>query len=150
MGSDIQNEFLSALNLEKHWIRAGTKSGAEQGTLFIVVRTLYGLKSASADFQSFMAKKLDEINFKWCVAYPYFWLKPAVRPNGTEYYEYILMYVDNILEISVDTTKILKSLKENTVQYKNNKIVFPDIYLGSKLQEKSINNVECWTVGSVE
>ena len=32
MGADIQNSFMSAPNLEKHWIRARTK--------FIVVRAL--------------------------------------------------------------------------------------------------------------
>ena len=69
-----------------------------------------------------MAKKLDEINFKSCVADPDVWLRPAVRPDGTEYYEYILMYVDNILEISVDATKILKSLEGNTIQY-NTRII---------------------------
>ena len=58
--------------------------------------------------------------------------------------------MDNILEVSVDATKILKSLEGNTVQYKNNKISYPDMYLGSKLHEKAINNVKCWMIGSVE
>ena len=31
MGADVQNAFLSADNLENHWIRAGPESGAEQG-----------------------------------------------------------------------------------------------------------------------
>ena len=97
MGSDIHNSFLLAPNLEKNWIRAGTEFGAKQGKVFIVVRTLYGLKSASATFRSYMSKNLDEINFKYCVADPDFWLRPAVRPNGTEYYEYILIYVNDIL-----------------------------------------------------
>ena len=97
-----------------------------------------------------MAKKLYEINFKSCVADPDVWLRPPVRPDGTEYYEYILMYVDNILAISVNATKILKSLESNTVQYNNNKIASPDMYLGAKLQEKAINDVECWMIGSVE
>ena len=57
MGADVQNTFLSADNLEKHWIRAGPKFGVEQGKVFIVVRSFHGLKSASADFISFMAKK---------------------------------------------------------------------------------------------
>ena len=43
--SDVQNAFLSADNLEKHWLRAGPEFGAEQGKVFIVVRALYGLKS---------------------------------------------------------------------------------------------------------
>ena len=38
-----------------------------------------------------MAKNLDEINFKLYVADPDVWLRSAVQPDGTEYYEYILM-----------------------------------------------------------
>ena len=143
MGADMQNAFLSAPNLENHWIRAGTEFGAKQGKVFIVMHTLYGLKSASAALRYFMAKKLDEINFKLYFADPDVWLRPAVRPDGTKYYEYILIYVDDIMEISVNATKILKSLEGNTVLYKNNNIASPDIYLGSKLQEKAINDVEC-------
>ena len=65
-----------------------------------------------------------------------------MRPDGTEYYEYILMYVDNILEISVDDKKKLKSLEGNTIQYNNNKIASPDMYLQANLQEKAINDVD--------
>ena len=49
-GADVQNAFLSANNLEKHWLRAGPEFGPEQEKAFIVVRALYGLKSASATF----------------------------------------------------------------------------------------------------
>ena len=74
MGCDVQNAFLSADNLEKHWLKAGPEFGAEQGKTFIVVRALYGLKSASAAFRSFMASKLDEIGFKSSNANPDVWL----------------------------------------------------------------------------
>ena len=77
MGCDVQNAFLSADNLEKHWIRAGPEFRAEQGKIFIVVQVLYGLKSASAAFRSFMAKKLDEIGFKSTHANPDVWIRPA-------------------------------------------------------------------------
>ena len=97
-----------------------------------------------------MAKKLDEINLKSCVADPDVWFSPAVRPDGTEYHEYILIYVDNILAISVDATKILKILEGNTVQYKNNNIASTNIYLGANLQEKALNDVECWTIRSAK
>lgn len=149
-GADIQNAFLSAPNLEKHWIRAGTEFGAEQGKTFIVVRALYGLKSASAAFRSFMAKRLDAIGFKSCVADPDVWLRPAVKDDGSEYYEYILMYVDDILAISMDSTKILKSIEGDTVRYKNDKIESPEMYLGAKLQQKELNGINCWTITSVD
>ena len=51
------SEFLSSDNIEKNWIRDGTKFGAEQGKMFIVVRALYVLNSASAALRYFMAKK---------------------------------------------------------------------------------------------
>ena len=112
MGADVQNSFLSADNLEKHWIRAGPKFGEEQGKVFIVVRALYGLKSASAAFRSFIAKKLDEIGFNSSPADPDVWLRPVIKSDGEEYCEYVLMYVDDILAISIDPTRILKSMEE--------------------------------------
>ena len=149
-GADVQNAFISAKNLEKHWMRAGTEFGPEQGKIFIVVRALYGLKSASAAFRSFMAKKLDEIGFQSCPADPDVWLRPAVKPNGGEYYEYVLMYVDDILSISMDPTTILMSMEGNTVKYKNGKIESPEMYLGAKLQEKELNGQLCWTISSTD
>ena len=50
-GPNVQKAFLSENNLDKHWLRAGPEFGPEQGKVFIVVRALYGLKSASAAFR---------------------------------------------------------------------------------------------------
>ena len=150
MGADIQNAFLSAPNKEKNWIKAGPEFGAEQGKVFIVVRALYGLKSACAAFRSFMAEKLDEIGFQSSVADPDVWLRPGMRDDGAEYYEYIVLYVDDILAASTNPTAVLKSLEGETVKYKNNKIEPPQIYLGAKLALKEIDGVKCWTVTSVD
>ena len=86
MGADVQNTFLSADNLEKHWIRAGTKFGAEQRKVFIVIWALYELKSASVAFRSLMAKKLEDIGFKYSSADPDVWLRSEIKPDGVEYY----------------------------------------------------------------
>ena len=53
-------------------------------------------------------KKLDDV-----------WLRPDVKFNDNRYYEYVLMYVDDILAISMDTAAILKSMEGDTVKYKN-------------------------------
>ena len=73
----------------------------EREALFIVVRVLYGLKPACAAFRASMTKKLDDI-----------WLRPDVKFNGDEYYEYVLMYADEIVAISMDVTAVLKAMKE--------------------------------------
>ena len=83
-GTDVQNAFLSVNNLAKHWLRAGPEFGPEQGKAFIVVRALYGLKSASAAFRAFMARKLDEIGFQSSPADPDVWLRPTVKFDGKE------------------------------------------------------------------
>ena len=150
LGADIQNAFLSAPNLEKIWMKAGPEFGPEQGKTFIVVRALYGLKSASAAFRAFMAEKLDSIGFKSSVADPDVWLRPAVKSDGEEYYEYVMMYVDDILTISMDPRQILKNLEGGTVRYKKGKVEKPDVYLGAKLEEKAINGLSCWTISSVD
>ena len=63
MGADVKNAFLRAPNKEKVWIKAGPEFGALEGKCYIVRKALYGLKSASASFRSYMASKLDEIGF---------------------------------------------------------------------------------------
>ena len=149
-GCDVQNAFLSADNLEKHWIRAGPEFGAEQGKIFIVRRALYGLKSASAAFRSFMAKRLDEIGFRSSTADSDVWMRPAIKPNGEEYYEYAMTYVDDILAISLNPREVLEGLKSDRIKFKNDKIEVPAMYLGAKIQEKEINGHSCWTIGSVD
>ena len=150
MGCDVQNALLSADNLEKHWLKAGPEFGAEQGKTFIVVRALYGLKSASAAFQDYMANKLDKIGFKSSPADPDVWLRPEAKPDGEEYYEYVMCYVDDILAISMEATKVLESLKSEKIKFKNDKIAEPDMYLGARLHKKQINGNHAWTITSVD
>eukprot|EP00978_Attheya_sp_CCMP212_P000550 scaffold1076_cov32-Attheya_sp.AAC.2 len=149
LGADVQNAFLTAPNKEKVWIRAGQEFGPEEGTIFLVTWALYGLKSASASFRAFMAEKLDEMGFKSSYADPDVWLRPATKANGEEYYEYMLMYVDNILALSIDPRAILVDI-QNSFKFKNDKIDPPSSYLGVRLQEKEINGRMCWTMTSVD
>ena len=80
----------------------------------------------------------------------YVWLRTAIKTDGEEYYEYVLMYVDNILAISINTTEILKSMEGKTVKDKNGKIAPPEMYLGARLKRKMINGNMCWTITSYD
>ena len=150
-GCDVQNAFLTADNLEKHWIRAGPEFGDEKGQIFIVRRALYGLKSASAAFRSFMAKRFDELGFTSSHADPDVWLRPAKKQDGTEYYEYLISYVDDILCISEEARQVLDDLREDgKIKYKKDKIEPPDMYLGAKLQKKIVARTgqSVWSITS--
>ena len=148
-GADIQNAFLTAPNQEKTWIRAGPEFESEQGQVFIVVRALYGLKSSPAAFRAFMAEKIRDAGFYPSVADQDVWMRPATKANGEQYYEYVLMYVDDILAISTNAVDVIEQLGQS-IKYKNDKIEPPTSYLGAKLEKKSINGKECWTSTSHE
>ena len=74
-------------------------------------------------------------------------LTPATRPDdGFKYYEYVLLYVDDCLAISHNAMSVLKRL-DNFFQMKPGSIGDPDIYLGAKLREVTLNNgVTCWSM----
>jgi hypothetical protein len=147
LGADVQNAFLTAPNKEKVWMIAGPEFGADEGKTFLVVRALYGLKSASFSFRSYMAEKLADLGFQSTIDDPDVWLRAASKGDGEQYYEYVLMYVDDILAISCDPNAILEDVQK-TFKLKNDKIEPPEFYLGAKLQEKPINGLNCWTITS--
>ena len=111
LGADVQNAFLSAPNKEKCWMIAGPKFGSEQGKTFLVVKALYGLKSASYSFRSYMAEKLSNMGFQSSMVDPDVWLRAATKGDGEKYYEYVLMYVDDILAILCEAKAILEKIQ---------------------------------------
>ena len=140
LGCDAQNAFPLADNLEKHCLIAGDEFGHEKGKIFIVVRALHGLNSASAALRSFVAKKLDKMNFASSTA------DPAIESVGSECCECVSCCVDDILAVSTDLRLALEVLKGGTVKFENDEIETPEMCLGAKLQKKSINRVGCWAI----
>lgn len=66
--------------------------------------------------------------YKPSKADPDVWICPATTPDGFEYYEMVLCYVDNILSIS-DDPKLTFLALTGTFKLKDDKIEPPDIYL---------------------
>ena len=64
-------------------------------------------------------------------------MRPAVKLDGEEYYEYILMYVDDILAISMQPRDVMKDI-ERRFKFKNDKVKQPSSYLDAQLQKKVI------------
>ena len=118
-------------------MKAGPDFGDNQGKYYVVSRALYGLKSVRASFRSFLAKKLDELNFKSCIADPDVWRRPATKEDGSEYYEYVLTYVDDLIAVSQDAKRVLQDISRD-IKLKNYKIEPPGNYLGAKLCTKTI------------
>ena len=66
--ADIENPYLTALCKEKCWTGGGVEFGDNKGAVFIISWALYGIKSSSAAFRSFLADKLDDMRFQSSLA----------------------------------------------------------------------------------
>ena len=132
MACDIQNAYLTADCREKIWTRAGPEFGSESGTIMLIRKALYGLKYSGAAFHAHLAETLYDIGFVPTRADPDVWLRPAVKEDGFEYYEYVLCYVDDILAISHKAKDALKAVQA-VFKLKDDRIDPPDMYLGATL-----------------
>jgi Reverse transcriptase (RNA-dependent DNA polymerase) len=109
---DMGNAYLNADTTEKLYCYAGKEFGPDrEGKLMILRHALYGLKSSGAAYRAHLAGTLMEMGYIPCKADPDVWLRPAKKPDGTEYYEYLLTYVDDCLVVSHDPKQIINSLE---------------------------------------
>ena len=148
LSCDIQNAYLTAKCREKIWTRAGPEFGSDQGKIMIIVRALYGLKSSGAAFRALLAEVLHDLNYRPSKADPDVYMRPAVKEDGFQYYEYVLTYVDDVLCISHKPMTTMKGL-QGRFKLKDDKIEEPEVYLGaslSKMQNES--GYECWAMSS--
>jgi acyl-CoA thioesterase len=82
-----------------------------------IVRALYGLKSAGAAFRSHLASVLrNHLGFTGCQADGDVWMRKARKPGGDLYYEYALVYVDDVMLLSSNVDAIIVELKEHFTQ----------------------------------
>lgn len=80
--ADIENAYLTAPVGEKIWCRLGPEFGADAGKKALIVRALYGLKSAGASFRNHLADCMRHLGWESCKADQDVWLKPEVRKDA--------------------------------------------------------------------
>ena len=69
---------------------------------------------------------------------------PAIKSDGTEYYEYFMVYVSNVIIISCVPMKKIEIIK-CIFKLKGEKSEPPDMYLGAPLEEvKTKGGTKCW------
>ena len=63
------------------------------------------------------------------------WMNPMVRPeDGFEYYAYVLIYTDNVMEIHHDAESVLWRI-DKYFKFNPSSIGSPNIYFGAKLNK---------------
>lgn len=112
LSADIGNAYLQAPVHEKVHTTAGPEFGPQyQGKTVIIVRAMYGLKSSGTALHAQLSSTFKSMNFTPCLAVPDVWLRAACKTNGEEYYEYILVYIDDLLVLSHMPRDIMNTIQ---------------------------------------
>jgi hypothetical protein len=139
MSCDLENANLNAPRHEKIWFEGGIECREDHGKVYIMVHSLYGLKSAGAAFHSSLAQILQDICYTSTKADPDIWLRKAVKDNRFEYYDILFVYIDDILALSHRTKDAIHQITEFQ-RAKAGSVKPPKIYLGANISKMQLPN----------
>ena len=148
--ADIRNAYLQAPSSQKDYILCGPEFGIENvGKIALIRRALFGGKAAGKDFRNHLRSCMRHLDFVSCPADPDVWMRPAKRSDGSDYYEYILLYTDDALVVSDNAEQVLRNELGRYFTLKEESIGPPKIYLGGHIRKVQLDNgVECWAFSS--
>ena len=148
MSCDVGNAYLNAPCREKVWFKGGLDTGDDMGKVSVITRALYGLRSSGASWRAMLARTLEDFGFQNTMADPDVWRRHSKRENGTEYYELLLVYVDDILLVSHQPKPTLEELGK-IYALKDGSLDKPEIYLGAQLYEHFLpDGRKAWAMAS--
>ena len=150
MSCDIGNAYLNAACREKIWFVAGPECGAEIcGTPCKLVRALYGLKSSGAAWRAlFSAFITNSLDFQPTKIDADVYMRKNHRNGGSPYYEYLLVYVDDVLVISHAPVDVMEQIGKE-FEIKNDQFGQPTNYLGAGVSKVQLSTgEECWSMDS--
>ena len=105
----------------------------EKGAVFIITWALYGLKPARATWRTSFTQALVQLEFCPTCGDPDVYIKPQPKPDGTRYYEMLLVYVDDILVLSHDTKPIIDGIADQ-FRLKEDSLRTPSQYFGATIK----------------
>jgi hypothetical protein len=148
--ADIRNAYLQAPSLQKDYIICGPEFGLENvGKRALIKRALYGGKAAGRDFRNHLRECMRHLGFISCPADPDVWMRPALKADGSEVWEYVLLYTDDVLVVSENGEKLLREGIGKYFELKEASIGPPELYLGAHLRKVELaNGAKAWAISS--
>ncbi|HEY9706866.1 MAG TPA: reverse transcriptase domain-containing protein, partial [Oculatellaceae cyanobacterium] len=125
--ADVGNAYLEAMTKEKLYIVAGPEFGDLEGHNLVIQKVLYGLQTSGARWAERLADSLRAQGFTSSYTDAAIWMK-----DKDDHWEYICVWVDDMLIISKDTDSILKELEK---EYTLKGVGEPKYYLGADMKQ---------------
>ena len=111
--TDIGNAYLESYTEEKVCFYAGQEFGELEGHLMIISKALYGLKSSGKRWHDRLHDVLKDMGSTPSMAEEDIWM----RDKG-DHYEYIAVYVDDLLIASKNPEAIINALESDPHNFK--------------------------------
>ena len=86
-----------------------------------------------------MRKFMQSIEFTSCKADPDVWMRSAINEEGESYWEYILLYTDDVLCISHKPVDVLAEIRRH-FKLKKKLIGEPKYYLGGTMSKREVHS----------
>ena len=102
--------------------------------MILVDKVFYGLKISGAAWRAMFVDTLNDMEYVPTKTDPDVWLKPVVKPNGTEYYKIMLLYAYNVIHLSHDIAPAMETLGKS-YRLKDDTYGEPDHYLGANVKK---------------
>jgi len=91
---------------------AGPEFGPSQlRQTVIIVRALYGLKFSGGAWHAALAEAINSMGFQATLTDPDVWYHATSKENGFEYYEYLIVYVDDIRVLYHKAEEVMATIK---------------------------------------
>ena len=148
--ADIRNAYLQAPSSRRDYIICGPEFGLENvGKVALIHRALYGGKTAGRDFRNHLRSCMRHLEFEHSLADPDVWMRPAKKLDGSECYDYILLYTDDVLVISENAESVLREGIGRYFELKEPSIGPPKLYLGGHVRKLDLENgAKAWAFSS--
>ena len=142
LSADISGAYLNAKAAEKVYTTAGTEFGPDKaGRPVLITRALYGLRSSGKAWRDHMASTLRDFGYKSCRADPDVWMRAKTKPDGFQYWSYILVYTDDLLIVDHEP-KVAMDYLASRYTLKPGSVKEPDSYLGAQVSKFYIDGAD--------
>jgi hypothetical protein len=133
IAADVKNAYVQATALETYYAISGDEFGEDKGKTALTVRALYGLKSSGDSSCAHIAHTLSDMRFIPRRGDPHVWMRHAFNQmTKASYWEYILVYVDDLLAIGMEP-RVTLNILESGYNYVLKDFGPPTRYLGASI-----------------
>ena len=83
---------------------------------------------------------MTHLGFTSCKAEPDIWTREEIKDDGLDYWERVLLYVDDELCIYINSENVLTNEIGKYFHIKPGSVEYPNIYLGNKVSKVTLYN----------